>query len=124
MSRRRPQKAERASIKLPPGMGRNGLGEIFRRARELAARGDRVEARRLYGVIGQNAGDPPFNALLHNDLAVLDALGGDYEAALRGLEQGKRPANHAEYNPKPKTNGVSPRLPGMRRPTPCSCCSA
>ena len=70
-----------------PKAAGNGLVEIYHRARELAGRGDCTEARRLYGVIGQTASDPPFQALLHNDLAVLDALGGDCEAALRGLEQ-------------------------------------
>src|SRR5947209_12637800 len=82
MSRRKTRKRSISQGTKPhgPAVSGKGLGEIYRCARELAARGDRVEARRLYGVIGQPAGDSPFNALLHNDLAVLDALGGDYEA--------------------------------------------
>ena len=34
----------------------------------------------------------------------------------------KRPANHVEFDPTPKTNGVGPRTPEIRRLTPCSCC--
>jgi hypothetical protein len=56
----------------------------------MPARGDCAEASRLYGVLGQDGGEPPFNTLLRNDVAVLDALGGDFDAALRGLEQALR----------------------------------
>ena len=87
MSRRKKTIKPSASKPPNPLVSGKGLGELYHRARELAARGECAEARRLYGVVGKSASDPPFKALLHNDLAVLDVLGGDCESALRGLER-------------------------------------
>src|SRR5205823_5486832 len=53
----------------------------------LATRGQRAEARRIYGTIGETVTDPPFKARLLTDLAVLDAADGDFTAAVTGFEQ-------------------------------------
>jgi glycosyltransferase involved in cell wall biosynthesis len=65
----------------------DGIRTLYRRATELAAKGEEAEARRLYGVVSEGHGDVPFQALLANDLAALDAAGGALDAALRGFER-------------------------------------
>jgi glycosyltransferase involved in cell wall biosynthesis len=65
----------------------DGLRALYGRAAALAVRGEEAEARRLYGIIDDGHGDGSFQSLLANDLAALDAAGGDIDAALRGFEQ-------------------------------------
>jgi hypothetical protein len=89
MARRKKHNSTKVVVAAPtrPEGSAKGLRELYRHARQLAIRGEGAEARRLYGVVGQTVTDPPFKARLHNDLAILDALGVDYEAAFRNLEQ-------------------------------------
>jgi tetratricopeptide (TPR) repeat protein len=64
-----------------------GLPVAYRRACHLAADGQHDEARRLYAELGASASDPRLQALITNDLATLDAVNGDFDAARRGLEE-------------------------------------
>lgn len=64
-----------------------GLGELYRRAGEVAVQGDHTEARRLLLLCRQSPADPAFHSLLENDLATLDALAGNYTEAARGFER-------------------------------------
>ena len=63
------------------------LPGAYRRACHLAADGQHDEARRLYAELGASASDARLQALITNDLATLDAVNGDFDAARRGLEE-------------------------------------
>jgi glycosyltransferase involved in cell wall biosynthesis len=68
----------------PDGMVQ--LPPAYRRACWLAAEGQYDEARRLYAELPATGAESRVRALIGNDLAVLDALAGDFDAAGRGLE--------------------------------------
>jgi glycosyltransferase involved in cell wall biosynthesis len=76
---RRSRRAEAAAGTVQPP-------EAYRRACRLAADGNPDEARRLYAELSSTAAELRLRALVGNDLAVLDALAGDLEAARQGLE--------------------------------------
>ena len=62
------------------------LPREYRLARKLAARGRHDKARRLYARLEPSAAETRLRALIANDLAVLAAVGGDFEAARESLE--------------------------------------
>jgi tetratricopeptide (TPR) repeat protein len=64
-----------------------GLPGAYRRACHLAADGQHDEARRLYAELGASASDARLQALITNDLATLDAVNGDFDAARQRLEE-------------------------------------
>ena len=62
------------------------LPREYRLARKLAARGRHEKARKLYAKLEPSAAEPRLRALIANDLAVLAAVGGEFEVAFQGLE--------------------------------------
>jgi glycosyltransferase involved in cell wall biosynthesis len=64
-----------------------GLPPSYCRACRLAVDGRYDEARGLYAALRTTAIEPRLQALVRNALAVLDAIGGDLEAARRGLKR-------------------------------------
>jgi glycosyltransferase involved in cell wall biosynthesis len=62
------------------------LPPAYRRACWLAAEGRYDEARRLYAELQATGAESRVRTLIGNDLAVLDALASDFDAARQGLE--------------------------------------
>ena len=58
----------------------------YKTACRLAVAGEHEEARRLYADLEAAIEDPKLRAVVRNDLAVLDAMAEDFEAARRGLD--------------------------------------
>jgi glycosyltransferase involved in cell wall biosynthesis len=84
--RRRKAKPARRSRRADVAAATAQPPEAYHRACRLAADGSLDDARRLYAELRSTAAGPRLRALIGNDLAVLDALAGDLEAARRGLE--------------------------------------
>jgi len=66
--------------------GKAQLPPDYRRACRLAVDGNDEEARRLYTELKSTSTEPRLRALVGNDLAALDAMAGDLDAARQGLE--------------------------------------
>jgi hypothetical protein len=63
------------------------LPGAYQNARRLAVEGRDDEARLLYAELHATPCDARLQALITNDLATLDAVNGDFDAARRGLEE-------------------------------------
>ena len=83
---RKRAKAPRRSRHALAVAGTAELPEVYRRACRLAANGHHDEARQLYAGFDTPATDARLRALVGNDLAALDAVAGEFDAARRKLE--------------------------------------
>jgi hypothetical protein len=84
---RRSARPARHSRRAQAAASTPGLPGAYRRACHLAADGQHDEARRLYAELGASGSDARLQALITNDLATLDAVNGDFDAARQGLEE-------------------------------------
>jgi len=84
---RRTHRSIRPSLaNTPPPGGTVDFAERYERACRLAVDGKHDEARRSYAELVTAAKDPAHRAIIINDLAVLDALAADADAARRGFD--------------------------------------
>ena len=84
MAKRRGSAGNKAAIAEEPAWP--ALPRAYRRACKLVNEGRYDDARRAYGKLEAGTDDPRLKALIVNDLAVLEALNGNLEAARAGLQ--------------------------------------
>jgi len=74
------------STREPPMVESGGEQRLYQDASRLAVQGQYAEARRRYDQLSTTVADDRLRALVHNDLAVLDAVQDELSAALTGFE--------------------------------------
>ena len=84
------KKKQKPARRTPAGAaavaGTAQLPQRYKSACQLAIAGQRKDARRLYVELEAMIPEPKLRAVVRNDLAVLDAMANDFEAARQGLD--------------------------------------
>jgi len=85
--RHQKNKSTRLTARNAPSERAPKLPDLYERAARLAIEGERDKAREQYVVLNTTAREPRLRALIVNDLASLDAIAGNPDAARRGFDQ-------------------------------------